>query len=155
MIRAALVAAAVAAALAPAGPLGAQDRAPRPRPNPATEGPGLSADEQNRAARLPTGVVRAGGALLRGLDKVTGQTRDFDLAEGDSARLGLITIVLGECRYPADDPASNAYAWITILDDRAAEPVFRGWMIAAAPALSALDHARYDVWVIRCNISGG
>jgi hypothetical protein len=28
--------------------------------------------------------------------------------------------------------------------------VFSGWMIADSPALSALDHARYDVWILRC-----
>ncbi|MEC8294787.1 MAG: DUF2155 domain-containing protein, partial [Pseudomonadota bacterium] len=29
--------------------------------------------------------------------------------------------------------------------------MFRGWMMASAPALNALDHARYDVWPLRCN----
>ncbi len=103
----------------------------------------------------PAGVALAEGALVRGLDKVTGEIVDFELAEGESARLGRLTISAGECRYPADDPSSNAYAWLTILDDVAPEPVFQGWMIAAAPALNALDHARYDVWLIRCSISEG
>ncbi|MGB0439332.1 MAG: DUF2155 domain-containing protein [Paracoccaceae bacterium] len=30
-------------------------------------------------------------------------------------------------------------------------PVFEGWIIASSPALNAMDHARYDVWVLRCN----
>jgi hypothetical protein len=30
-------------------------------------------------------------------------------------------------------------------------PVFQGWLIGSAPALHALDHPRYDVWVLRCN----
>jgi hypothetical protein len=104
---------------------------------------------------VPAGVALAEGALVRGLDKVTGQTQDFELANGESARLGRLTITAGECRYPADDPSSNAYAWLTILDDTASAPVFQGWMIAAAPALNALDHQRYDVWLIRCNIADG
>jgi len=103
----------------------------------------------------PVGVALAEGALVRGLDKVTGQTMDFELDQGESARLGRITITAGECRYPADDPSSNAFAWLTILDDAATEPVFQGWMIAAAPALNALDHVRYDVWLIRCSIPEG
>ena len=36
------------------------------------------------------------------------------------------------------------------LTDGADQPVFSGWMIASSPALNALDHARYDVWVMRC-----
>lgn len=103
----------------------------------------------------PSGVALAPAAILRGLDKVTGQTQDFTLANGETARLGRLTIAAGECRYPADDPASNAYGWLTILEDDATAPVFQGWMIAAAPALSALDHPRYDVWLIRCKISDG
>ncbi len=106
---------------------------------------------------LPEGpeTLNASGAVLRGLDKVTGQSRDLELAEGEAVRLGLITVTLGECRYPAADPASNGYAWVTVDDPAAEAPVFAGWMIAAAPALSALDHPRYDVWLIRCNIPGG
>jgi hypothetical protein len=30
------------------------------------------------------------------------------------------------------------------------DPVFSGWMVASSPALSALDHPRYDVWVLNC-----
>jgi len=36
-------------------------------------------------------------------------------------------------------------------DDLAAE--FSGWMFADSPALSALDHPRYDLWVINCTTS--
>lgn len=30
------------------------------------------------------------------------------------------------------------------------ENVFRGWMFASSPALNALEHPVYDVWVINC-----
>ncbi len=97
-------------------------------------------------------VLTAPGALIRGLDKVAGATTDLALAEGGTGRIGRLSITLGQCRYPAADPASNAYAWLSITDDFVATgPVFEGWMIAAAPALNALDHSRYDVWLIRCS----
>ena len=53
-------------------------------------------------------------------------------------------------RFPAADPTSDAFADMTITDTRANARVFSGWMIALSPALSALDDARYDVWVISC-----
>ena len=31
-----------------------------------------------------------------------------------------------------------------------AEPVFSGWMFASSPALSAMEHPIYDVWVLSC-----
>ncbi|MEZ5716636.1 MAG: DUF2155 domain-containing protein [Paracoccaceae bacterium] len=30
------------------------------------------------------------------------------------------------------------------------DPIFTGWMVASSPALNAMDHRRYDVWVLRC-----
>jgi len=102
------------------------------------------------AARGPD-TAQGKGALLRGLDKVTGQTLDFDLASGQAVAFGRLEVRLGECRFPANDPSSDAFAELTITDKRVNRGVFSGWMIASAPALSAMDDPRYDVWVISCN----
>lgn len=102
------------------------------------------------AQEAPEGLAQAGGAVLRGLDKVAGTASDITLKVGQTATFGKITVTLRECRYPAEDPSSNAYAYLIIADLGATEPDFAGWMIADSPALSALDHQRYDVWVIRC-----
>jgi hypothetical protein len=96
-------------------------------------------------------VADAPGGVVRWLDKVSGELDDIDLSRGQSAVRGRLTIQLDACRYPVADPASNAYAHLTIRDSLAAEPVFSGWMIASSPALSAMDHARYDVWILRCD----
>jgi len=92
------------------------------------------------------------GAVVRGLDKVSGETRDLELFPNASQALWRLTVTLGECRYPADDPASDAFAHLTVRDPLMAAPAFDGWMIASSPALSAMDHARYDLWLIRCII---
>lgn len=94
-------------------------------------------------------VVRGSGAVLRVLDKVTGQTIDLDMANGGAAPMGRLQVELGECRYPEGNPSGDAYAFVTVRDD-AAVAIFSGWMIASTPALNALEHPRYDVWVIRC-----
>lgn len=92
----------------------------------------------------------AEAGVLRWLDKLTGQTEDVELSRGQAATWGRLTIQLDDCRYPADNPASDAIAHLTIRDTEVADPVFSGWMIASSPALSALDHPRYDVWVLSC-----
>ncbi|TCO70304.1 DUF2155 domain-containing protein [Rhodovulum euryhalinum] len=98
---------------------------------------------------IRTGTAEA-GAVLRGLDKVSGATADLDLAPGQSARFGRVLVTLRECRYPEDNPASDAFALIEIVDVAGASRLFSGWMLASSPALNPLDHARYDVWVLRC-----
>lgn len=95
-------------------------------------------------------ALAAKGASLKALDKMSGQAADLTLATGETQPFGRIEISLGECRYPEDNPTGEAYAWLTIRDPRLGAVLFDGWMIASSPALNALDHARYDVWVIRC-----
>jgi hypothetical protein len=90
------------------------------------------------------------GAELRVLDKINGETADLRIANGSGATMWRMQVDLGECRYPEGNPSGDAFAFVTLRIEGQVEPVFRGWMIASAPALNALDHPRYDVWVIRC-----
>lgn len=99
---------------------------------------------------LAENVASAPGAVVRGLDKMSGTTTDMNIRSGEKVPFGRLTIAVSDCRYPVDDPTSNAYAHLTITQDTSETPVFNGWMIASSPALSALDHPRYDVWVLRC-----
>lgn len=102
------------------------------------------------AQEAPSGLAEAPGAYLRGLDKVAGAASDITLGVGQTVSYGRVDVTLKACRYPADDPASNAYAQVRITSPESGETYFDGWMIAGSPALSALDHPRYDVWVMRC-----
>lgn len=96
-------------------------------------------------------AVSAPGAFLRGLDKLNGTVADFELANGASFVFRDMRVDLGECRYPEDNPTGEAFAFVTVHDTKTPDaPVFSGWMIASSPALSAMDHARYDIWVLRC-----
>jgi len=90
------------------------------------------------------------GAVLRALEKVSGNIQDFPLNNGEQASFGRLTIELSQCRYPEGDLAADAFAFLTIRETGKDDPAFSGWMVASAPALNALDHPRYDVWVMRC-----
>ena len=95
-------------------------------------------------------VVSGTGAVLRALDKVSGDTVDIEIALGQTRKMGRIQVVLSDCRYPSGNPAGNAFAALEISEVGREGSLFSGWMIASAPALSALEHPRYDIWVIRC-----
>ncbi|MEM8578715.1 MAG: DUF2155 domain-containing protein [Pseudomonadota bacterium] len=98
-------------------------------------------------------VEPASGAVLRALDKFSGQVVDITMETGRVATFGRLSIALRECRYPAGNPAGNAYASVQIGEEGRDGLVFAGWMIASSPALSAMEHPRYDVWVMRCTTS--
>lgn len=90
------------------------------------------------------------GAILRALDKTSGTTVDISISKGQIARIGRLQIVLNECRYPEGNPSGDAYAGMEVSETGRAGTVFSGWMIASAPALNAMEHPRYDIWVMRC-----
>ena len=96
-------------------------------------------------------TVAARQVSLRGLDTLSGTTRDLELAVGDTLRYGHLEVTAEACRVPETDPEGDAYAFLRIRDVREDAPRFAGWMFASSPALSALDHPRYDVWVLSCS----
>ncbi len=95
-------------------------------------------------------MVQGATVTLRGLDRIAGETTELRIGAGEQVEYGRLRISLRECRFPAANPASDAFAFLEIEDMRLGERVFEGWMIASSPALNALDHVRYDVWVIGC-----
>ncbi|MEM1273784.1 MAG: DUF2155 domain-containing protein [Pseudomonadota bacterium] len=112
---------------------------------------------QTRNTRAASSVSAAAaetapGAVLRMLDKTRGQTMDFDLATGETVVVGRLAVRLHECRFPVDNPASDAFADLEIADLEG-RALFSGWMVASSPTLMALEHPRYDVWVLNCSTS--
>ncbi|MEM9523852.1 MAG: DUF2155 domain-containing protein [Pseudomonadota bacterium] len=100
-------------------------------------------------------VTHAPGGVLRVLDKVAGASQDVEVPNGGWFETGGLKVTLWECRYPQDDPSSEAFARLTIEGRSGGSELFNGWMVATSPALNALDHHRYDVWVLRCMIPEG
>ncbi len=93
-------------------------------------------------------------AVLQGLDKVTARISTIDAPIDDRIRFGTLSIVVRHCRKTPPEEPPETTAFLEIDDIRPGEqPVrlFSGWMFASSPALSALEHPVYDVWVIGCN----
>ncbi len=92
-------------------------------------------------------------AILQGLDKVTARVLTIVARLGDTKKIGSLEIIVRACdkRPPEETPESAAF--IDVWEVRPGEPasnIFRGWMFASSPALSALEHPVYDVWVLDC-----
>lgn len=95
-----------------------------------------------------TGTGR--GAVLRTLDKTSGEVIDVEMESGQTMAYGPLQVTLSECRYPANNPSGDAFGLIRIIDSRGVKELFAGWMVASSPALNALEDRRYDVWLLRC-----
>ena len=105
------------------------------------------------AAPVPEQMIAKPGAKLQWLDKVTARTSTFTIAVGETKAMGSLRITLRACKEnpPIEPPESAAFLEVAeIKPGEQAEPVFSGWMFASSPALSAMEHAIYDVWVLSC-----
>ncbi|MGE3303948.1 MAG: DUF2155 domain-containing protein [Hyphomonadaceae bacterium] len=108
---------------------------------------------------LAPATAFADTVVLRVLDKTSGAARDIGAPVGRAVSFETLRITARACQKkpPEDVPEVKAYLEI---DDRplidAGQPkaaetmIFSGWMFASSPALNALEHPTYDVWVIDC-----
>jgi len=92
-------------------------------------------------------------AMLQGLDKVTARVSTIEAPLNRFVPFGTLEIVVRAChKTPPEEPPESA-AFIEIRDVKPGEAavfLFGGWMFASSPALSALEHPVYDVWVLDC-----
>ncbi len=95
-------------------------------------------------------------AVLKGLDKVTARITTIEAPIDETVRFGTLRIVVRTCRKrpPEEPPETTAFLEIEeVRPGRLPTRLFSGWMFASSPALSALEHPVYDVWVTDCRIS--
>jgi hypothetical protein len=102
-------------------------------------------------------VIENRVAVLQGLDKVTARISPVRAPLETPTTFGTLEIVARTCREtpPTEPPESAAFLEIRELPP-ASDPdgpraeLFSGWMFASSPAVSALEHPVYDVWVVDC-----
>ncbi len=92
-------------------------------------------------------------AVLQGLDKVTARVFTFEAPIDSIIRFGTLKIIVRKCdkRPPEETPESAAF--LEVSEVRPGElmvNVYTGWMFASSPALAAMEHPVYDVWVLDC-----
>ncbi len=100
-----------------------------------------------------------GVAVFGGLDKVTAKVIQFEAKLGEPVDYGTLQLIVRSChkKPPEETPQTSTYVEIREHDIDHPEnvgqtPIFKGWMFAESPALHALEHPVYDVWLIDCKI---
>ncbi len=106
------------------------------------------------AQTKPTeGWLKGDPVVMQGLDKVTARISTYEAPIDRPVRFGTLEIKARGCfkRPPEQPPESAAYLEVhEVRPNEAPARLYTGWMFASSPALAALEHAVYDVWVIDC-----
>ncbi|GAB4237268.1 MAG: hypothetical protein Tsb0032_42030 [Kiloniellaceae bacterium] len=105
------------------------------------------------AAAAPARAIPGDIAVLQGLDKITARISTFEAPLDQPVRFGSLQIIARACdKHPPEEPPEST-AFLEIVDIRPDSPaveLFTGWMFASSPAVSAVEHPVYDVWVVDC-----
>ncbi len=96
-------------------------------------------------------------ATFAGLDKITGRITRFDVYVDETVLFGALEITPRACYNRAPTETQQRTSAFLEVDQRSLQGVskrmFTGWMFADSPALNAVDHAVYDVWLVECKTS--
>jgi len=104
------------------------------------------------SGQLEAGDISLEQVVLRGLDKVTGRLSTMTVNVGEKTTFGALDIYARVCYVhpPEETPENAAYLDVVENKEEGQLKLFSGWMFSSSPALSAMDHAVYDVWVLKC-----
>lgn len=98
-------------------------------------------------------AIPGDNVVLRAMDKITARVSTITVPVGGTVTFGSLRITAKACdkHPPEETPESSAF--LDVVEEKpgeAPQPRFQGWMFASSPALSALEHPVYDLWVLDC-----
>ncbi|GAB3116880.1 DUF2155 domain-containing protein [Novispirillum itersonii] len=97
-------------------------------------------------------------AVLRWLDKGAARVQTLEVPVNQTVTIQTLQVIVRACQQtPPEEPPESA-AYVDVWETKAGQPtedVFRGWLFASSPALSALEHPVYDLWMLDCKDVAG
>ena len=94
---------------------------------------------------IPTDKV-----ILQGLDKVAGRVFTSEVYVNQKIHFGSLEIYIKKAFRSSPEDQPESLCFVEIFDNKQGQQrqqTFSGWMFASNPALSALEHPVYDIWI--------
>lgn len=92
-------------------------------------------------------------AAFSGLDKITGRITNFDVYINETVQFGALQLTPRACytRPATETQRTSVFLEVDQVSLKGGtQRVFTGWMFADSPALNAIDHPVYDIWLVDC-----
>lgn len=92
-------------------------------------------------------------AVFSALDKVTARISKLEVPINETVRFGSLKVTPRACysRPPEVRPKTTTFVEVDeVLLNGDEKRIFSGWMFAESPALNAVEHPVFDVWLTRC-----
>ncbi len=95
-------------------------------------------------------------AQMQAMDKITGRVSLIDVPVNGEVKFGSFSIVVRACKSRPPEETPENYAFVDVADETLNGEqlnIFKGWMLSSTPALNAVEHPIYDVWLLKCTNS--
>ena len=92
-------------------------------------------------------------AELQALDKITARVSNLEIKIGETTTFGSLTVSVKACRKSPPENTPESAVFLQVWEQKPGEDshwVYSGWMFASSPALAAMDHPVYDIWLVDC-----
>ncbi|MEN2494176.1 MAG: hypothetical protein TECD_00067 [Hyphomicrobiaceae bacterium hypho_1] len=102
-----------------------------------------------KAQRVSNGIV-----VFSALDKITARIKNLEIPINKTVNFGSLKITPRVCYSspPEARPRTSTFVQVDeVLLNGSEKRIFSGWMFAESPALNAVEHPVFDVWLTRCS----
>ena len=92
-------------------------------------------------------------AELQAMDKITGRVSIIDVPVGGAVSFGTFSVLVRSCKTKTEEEIPENFAFVDVTDksfNNEEYNIFKGWMLSSSPAVNAVEHPIYDVWLIKC-----
>lgn len=92
-------------------------------------------------------------AQMQAMDKITGRVSVIEVPVGGEVKFGSFSVVVRSCKTRSEDEIPENFAFVDVTDksfDKEEFNIFKGWMFSSSPAINAIEHPIYDVWLLKC-----
>jgi hypothetical protein len=125
-----------------------------PAADPAQEDPAEPTELTSPIFEAESGPLTPRTIVIRALNKVTAQAEVMTLKSNQMVKFGQLQITAITCQISAERSQTDYAALLDIVEKLptgdGTKPIFRGWMYASSPSITALEHPVYDVTMVEC-----
>ncbi len=92
-------------------------------------------------------------AQMQAMDKITGRVSIIEVPVNGAVSFGSFSIVVRSCKSKTEEEVPENFAFVDVTDksfDKEEYNIFKGWMLSSSPAVNAVEHPIYDVWLLKC-----
>lgn len=92
-------------------------------------------------------------AQMQAMDKITGRVNIIEVPVNGEVKFGSFSVVVRSCKTRPEGEIPENFAFVDVADksfDQTEYNIFKGWMFSSSPAVNAVEHPIYDVWLLKC-----